>query len=127
MKTALLCTFDSLWVTLFCSKLFFITNCRHSALSGDLNLKNCWFGSVCVAVTRAPNFCLLSVWLQCIRKGAHVVQGAIRGLLTEQAQALKLTYGVQFIINCSGLGSIELAGDKGMFPVRGTAAVTVFI
>ena len=71
-------------------------------------------------------FCL-SICLQCIRKGAHIIQGAIRGLLTEQAQALKLTYGVQFIINCSGLGSVELAGDKGMFPVRGKAAVTVHL
>lgn len=30
-----------------------------------------------------------------------------------------MTYGVQFIVNCSGLGSIELAGDQGMFPARG--------
>lgn len=69
-------------------------------------------------VIDSPKF---GTWLmqQCIRKGAHIVQGAIRGLLTEQAQALKLTYGVQFIINCSGLGSVELAGDKGMFPMRG--------
>lgn len=61
------------------------------------------------------------IWLleECKRKGAHLIQGAIRGLLTEQADALKMTYGVQFIVNCSGLGSIELAGDQGMFPARG--------
>jgi len=60
-------------------------------------------------------------WLmqECIRKGAHIIQGSVRGLLTEQAEVLKMTYGVQFIINCSGLGSMELAGDKEMFPVRG--------
>ena len=37
----------------------------------------------------------------------------------EQAHALKMTYGVQFIVNCSGLGSIEIAGDREMYPVRG--------
>ena len=57
---------------------------------------------------------------QCIRKGAHLILGAIRGLLIEQAEILKMTYGVQFIVNCSGLGSVELAGDNEMFPVRGT-------
>ncbi|XP_078362463.1 D-amino-acid oxidase-like isoform X2 [Oculina patagonica] len=61
-------------------------------------------------------------WLiqECTRKGAHFIQGAIRGLLSEQADALKMTYGVEFIVNCSGLGSIELAGDQGMYPVRGS-------
>ena len=48
-----------------------------------------------------------------------MIQCSIRGLLTEQVQALKLAYGVQFIVNCSGLGSIDLAGDKELFPVRG--------
>lgn len=48
-----------------------------------------------------------------------MIQCSIRGLLTEQVQALRLAYGVQFIVNCSGLGSIELAGDKELFPVRG--------
>ena len=57
--------------------------------------------------------------MQCMRKGAHISQGAVRGLLAEQAEVLKMAYGVQFIVNCSGLGSIELAGDKEMFPVRG--------
>lgn len=60
-------------------------------------------------------------WLfeECKRKGAHFIQGAIRGPLTEQGDALRMTYGVQFIVNCSGLGSIELAGDQGMFPAKG--------
>ena len=48
-----------------------------------------------------------------------MIQCSIRGLLTEQVQALKLAYGVQFIVNCSGLGSIDLAGDKELFPARG--------
>lgn len=30
-----------------------------------------------------------------------------------------MTYGVQCIVNCSGLGSVEIAGDGGMYPVRG--------
>ena len=64
---------------------------------------------------------------KCKSKGAHFIQGAIRGLLTEQADALKLTYGVQFIVNCSGLGSIELAGDKGMYPVRGIQIIVMYI
>ena len=55
-----------------------------------------------------------------MRKGAHLILGAIRGLLIEQVEILKMTYGVQFIVNCSGLGSVELAGDNEMFPVRGT-------
>lgn len=59
------------------------------------------------------------VWVQCFRKGAQMIQCSIRGLLTEQVQALKLAYGVQFIVNCSGLGSIDLAGDKELFPARG--------
>lgn len=62
---------------------------------------------------------ILVVFFQCKRKGAHFIQGAIRGPLTEQGDALRMTYGVQFIVNCSGLGSIELAGDQGMFPAKG--------
>ena len=61
----------------------------------------------------------LCFFFQCKRKGAHFIQGAIRGPLTEQGDALRMTYGVQFIVNCSGLGSIELAGDQGMFPAKG--------
>lgn len=48
-----------------------------------------------------------------------MIQCSIRGLLTEQVQALKVAYGVQFIVKCSGLGSIDLAGDKELFPARG--------
>lgn len=74
--------------------------------------------SIVVAVIDSPQFL---TWLmqQCFRKGAQMIQCSIRGLLREQVQALQLTYGVQFIVNCSGLGSIDLVGDKEMFPVRG--------
>lgn len=66
----------------------------------------------------SPKF---GTWLmqECIKKGGQIIQGAIRGLISEQAEALKATYGVQFIVNCSGLGSMELVADKEMFPARG--------
>jgi len=74
--------------------------------------------SVVLPVIDSPQFL---TWLmrECFRKGAQMIQCSIRGLLTEQVQALKLAYGVQFIVNCSGLGSIDLAGDKELFPARG--------
>lgn len=60
------------------------------------------------------------LWFFFSAKGkGHTLYKVIRGPLTEQGDALRMTYGVQFIVNCSGLGSIELAGDQGMFPAKG--------
>ena len=60
-------------------------------------------------------------WLynQCQDKGCRFVQDEIHGLLSDQAEYLKDKYKARLIINCSGLSSIELAGDNEVYPSRG--------
>lgn len=60
-------------------------------------------------------------WLynQCQEKGCRFVQDEIHGLLSDQAEYLKDKYKARLIINCSGLSSIELAGDNEVYPSRG--------
>ena len=50
--------------------------------------------------------------------GCQVSSGSIRGRLVEQQSELMARYNVGAIVNCSGLGSIELA-DEDMQPLRG--------
>jgi D-amino-acid oxidase len=50
--------------------------------------------------------------------GLHVVQRKISGDLRDNEVALKQEFGVGAIVNCSGLGSQELASEP-MFPLRG--------
>jgi len=59
-------------------------------------------------------------WLyeQVEESGCEVVERVITGDLCEQETSLKREYGVQAIVNCSGLGAREL-GDKSLFPLRG--------
>jgi D-amino-acid oxidase len=57
--------------------------------------------------------------LQQVREsGCEIVQQRISGLLREQEKTLKKQFRVELIINCSGLGSGELAGEA-MYPLRG--------
>jgi D-amino-acid oxidase len=60
-------------------------------------------------------------WLlgQVEKRGVKVLVGhRITGLLAPQEEALRAQYGVDVIVNCSGLGSAELA-EAAMVPLRG--------
>lgn len=50
--------------------------------------------------------------------GATVEQGRIEGVLANQEAALQARYGVDAIVNCTGLGARELAPEY-MYPLRG--------
>ncbi|OKH52149.1 amino acid oxidase [Calothrix sp. HK-06] len=60
-------------------------------------------------------------WLlqQATNSGIHIIQRKISGSLLNQEQDLKAEFGTDVIINCSALGSIELAEDNTMYPIRG--------
>ncbi len=59
-------------------------------------------------------------WLlkQVKSEGCEVIQKRIYGNIIENEEQLKQEYCVDLIVNCSGLGSIELAGED-MYPLRG--------
>lgn len=50
--------------------------------------------------------------------GCRVIQRRITGILREQEESLKSNYHVEAIVNCAGLGSVELAKEE-MYPLRG--------
>jgi D-amino-acid oxidase len=50
--------------------------------------------------------------------GCHVEQGRIGGDLREAEASLLELFGADAIVNCTGLGAMELAGDE-MYPLRG--------
>jgi D-amino-acid oxidase len=50
--------------------------------------------------------------------GCKIVQAKISGNLAELQEKLKSQFNIDIIVNCSGLGSIELANDD-MYPLRG--------
>jgi D-amino-acid oxidase len=52
------------------------------------------------------------------RNGCRVVQHGIRGRLIEQEESLKTHFEADAIVNCAGIGSMELANDP-MYPLRG--------
>lgn len=60
-------------------------------------------------------------WLMVLvqSKGAKFVTDTIRGDLYSQESALRQRFNADVIINSSGLSSLELAGDKTCFPLRG--------
>ncbi|OBH22005.1 FAD-dependent oxidoreductase [Mycobacterium sp. E3247] len=51
--------------------------------------------------------------------GVTVSRRSVRGPLADQEDELLAEYGVELIINCSGLGARELAGDPTVVPHRG--------
>jgi D-amino-acid oxidase len=59
-------------------------------------------------------------WLmgQVRRAGCAVVQARINGPLSRNERHLKALFGVECIVNCTGLGALELADDE-MYPLRG--------
>jgi D-amino-acid oxidase len=59
-------------------------------------------------------------WLlrQVIDEGCKVVQTRIEGDLTEREQEIRNAFGADIIVNCTGLGSAELAGEP-VYPLRG--------
>jgi D-amino-acid oxidase len=59
-------------------------------------------------------------WLmgQVKRAGCTVVRGRISGRLKHQERRLRDLFAADCIVNCSGLGAIELADDD-MYPLRG--------
>lgn len=61
------------------------------------------------------------VWLsrQAAAAGVSLTTRRIRGALAEQEDELRAEYGAELIVNCSGLGARELAGDSTMQPHRG--------
>jgi D-amino-acid oxidase len=50
--------------------------------------------------------------------GARIVERKLAGLLGDQAAALQREYAADAIVNCTGLGAAELAGEP-MYPLRG--------
>ena len=60
-------------------------------------------------------------WLQAetLAAGCRLVRRRIRGTLAGQEQALLGDFAADVIINCSGLGSAELAADAALDPHRG--------
>ncbi|MHA7277998.1 FAD-dependent oxidoreductase [Arthrobacter sp. Hz1] len=60
-------------------------------------------------------------WLQgeALNAGCQLVPYRVSGDLREQEQGLREEFGVEVVVNCSGLGSIELAGDSALSPHRG--------
>ena len=52
------------------------------------------------------------------RSGCRIVERKITGVLRDQAAALQRQYGVDAIVNCSGLGARELA-EPSVHPLRG--------
>ncbi|HEY8202432.1 MAG TPA: FAD-dependent oxidoreductase [Actinomycetota bacterium] len=59
-------------------------------------------------------------WLmsQVIRAGCTVVQGRIAGSLRDRERHLRRLFGADCIINCTGLGAMDLTEDD-MYPLRG--------
>lgn len=53
------------------------------------------------------------------RMGVTIQTQRIDGMLREQEEQLKAAFRVDAMINCSGLGAHELAGDDTMHPLRG--------
>ena len=45
----------------------------------------------------------------------------IKGLLKDQMEELKSTYGADIVVNCTGLAARELAADDQVYPIRGIA------
>jgi D-amino-acid oxidase len=60
------------------------------------------------------------LWLLAeVRKaGCRILNARVTGRLAEQEEALARQYGVDGIVNCTGLGAREL-GDDSVYPVRG--------
>lgn len=60
-------------------------------------------------------------WLrkELVMRGCRFEQRKLRQSLTDSERTLCDEYKVCAIVNCSGLGSIELAGDDSMQPLRG--------
>jgi D-amino-acid oxidase len=52
------------------------------------------------------------------RAGCCIIERKLTGSLREQEASLARQYGVDVIVNCTGLGAGELAGDS-VYPVRG--------
>jgi D-amino-acid oxidase len=58
------------------------------------------------------------------KAGCHIIQQRINGNIITQEDSLKEKFQVDAIVNCAGLGSIELTNDN-MYPLRG-ALVRVY-
>ncbi|OCB39227.1 amino acid oxidase [Mycobacterium malmoense] len=60
-------------------------------------------------------------WLarQAEAAGITVVRRTVRGTLAEQEDELLAEFGVELLVNCSGLGARELADDPTVVPHRG--------
>jgi D-amino-acid oxidase len=60
-------------------------------------------------------------WLQAeaANAGCELISRRVSGDLRGHEQELREEFGVEVIVNCSGLGSVELAGDATLSPHRG--------
>jgi hypothetical protein len=52
-------------------------------------------------------------------KGAQFITLTLTGKLVDQEADLLQTYSADAIVNATGLGSWELAGDENVYPLRG--------
>ena len=53
------------------------------------------------------------------RKGAHFITQTIRGDLFAQEDEIRAKLGIDIIVNATGLGGTDLAGDFTCYPIRG--------
>ncbi|THU81931.1 FAD dependent oxidoreductase [Dendrothele bispora CBS 962.96] len=60
-------------------------------------------------------------WLQNLveKKGAKLITKTIHGDLFNQEDSLRAEYNADIIVNATGHGGIELAGDRTCYPIRG--------
>ncbi|MGB0971642.1 MAG: FAD-dependent oxidoreductase, partial [Mycobacterium sp.] len=61
------------------------------------------------------------MWLsrQAQQADVTIIDRAVRGPLDTQEQQLRAEFSAQIIVNCTGLGAVELAGDTTLDPHRG--------
>ena len=61
------------------------------------------------------------LWLRDLvaAKGGKLVTERVSGDLFEHEDDLLAAYDAQYIINATGLGAFEAAGDKTVYPLRG--------
>ncbi|KAF9269267.1 FAD dependent oxidoreductase [Marasmius fiardii PR-910] len=60
-------------------------------------------------------------WLMALvkAKGAKMITETVTGDLLKQEQQLRERFGVEAIINCTGIAGAETAGDNSCYPIRG--------
>ncbi len=77
-------------------------------------MRGCGVGAPSLIKIRLP-------WLlkRALNLGIKIENRKISGNVLKQEKSLKVEFGADVIVNCTSLGSIELASDDTMYPLRG--------